>query len=174
MVEGAPLETGCALTRTVGSNPTPTAILQIKFFVLSFVWFLILKTLYDKEVFLMDISVKEERKDVFVIDFNSWYELDFQNTVYLIEKLRNLMKKGCFKMVLDMEKIFFISVYTVGIFVALARDLREIGGDIVFINLNDGVRETFSVTRIDSILYIFNNREEAVELFSENLEREVE
>ncbi len=90
-------------------------------------------------------------------------ELDFENTVWLRGEFHDLIKKDRFRMILDLSNVEIISSYTVGVFVAFARDLREKGGDLMFLNLQPRVLHTFEATRINHILDIFDNREEAIE-----------
>lgn len=92
-------------------------------------------------------------------------ELDFENTVWLRGELHGLLKEGRVKVLLDMDKVDLISSYTVGVFVAFARDLRERAGDIKFVHLQRRVRDTFATTRIDHILDLFKDRETAVSAF---------
>ena len=92
-------------------------------------------------------------------------ELDFENTVWLRGEFHDLIKKDRIRMILDLSNVEIISSYTVGVFVAFARDLREKGGDLVFLNLQPRVLRTFEATRINHILDIFDDREKALESF---------
>jgi anti-anti-sigma factor len=92
-------------------------------------------------------------------------ELDFENTVWLRGELHSLLKEGRVKILLDMNNVDLISSYTVGVFVAFARDLRERGGDVKFVHLQRRVRDTFATTRIDHILDLFDSRETALPAF---------
>ncbi|MFH1739972.1 MAG: STAS domain-containing protein [bacterium] len=93
-------------------------------------------------------------------------ELDFENTVWLRGELHSLLKEGRVKILLDMDSVDLISSYTVGVFVAFARDLRERDGDIKFLRLQRRVRDTFAATRIDHILDLFDDRESALSGFN--------
>ena len=106
---------------------------------------------------------REDRDDVSILTLSG--ELDFENTVWLRGELHSLLKEGRVKILLDMGDVDLISSYTVGVFVAFARDLRERDGDIKFLNLQRRVRDTFSATRIDHILDLFDDRDEAVAAF---------
>ena len=106
---------------------------------------------------------REDLGDVSILTLSG--ELDFENTVWLRGELHGLLKEGRVKILLDMNSVDLISSYTVGVFVAFARDLRERGGDIKFLHLQRRVRDTFAATRIDHILDLFDNREAAVSAF---------
>lgn len=106
---------------------------------------------------------REDHGDVTVLILSG--ELDFENTVWLRGELHGLLKENRLKLVLDMKQVDLISSYTVGVFVAFARDLRERHGDLKFVNIQRRVRDTFAATRIDHILDLFDDREAAIKAF---------
>ncbi|MDX9752987.1 MAG: STAS domain-containing protein [bacterium] len=93
-------------------------------------------------------------------------ELDFENTVWLRGELHDLLKQERFKIVLDMAGVEMISSYTVGVFVAFSRDLRDNKGDLKFIHLQKRVEQTFEATRINHILDVFHDEQEALDAFA--------
>ncbi|HOE12749.1 MAG TPA: STAS domain-containing protein [bacterium] len=109
---------------------------------------------------------REDVGDVSILKLSG--ELDFENTVWLRGELHGLLKEGRVRILLNMKEVDLISSYTVGVFVAFARDLRERGGDIKFLHLLRRVRDTFAATRIDHILDIFEDRSEAIAAFSKS------
>jgi anti-anti-sigma factor len=106
---------------------------------------------------------KEDVGDVTVLRIHG--ELDFENTVWLRGELQDLLKKQRLKILLDLKDVDLISSYTVGVFVAFARDLREMDGDLKFLHLQNRVRQTFEATRIHQILESYNDEEVAVQSF---------
>lgn len=111
---------------------------------------------------------REDRNGIVILHIDG--ELDFENTVWLRSELHELFKNGQYKIILDLAKVELISSYTVGVFVAFARDLREREGDLKFVHLQRRVMQTFQATRINHILQVFENTDEAVEAFSEPVE----
>ncbi len=107
---------------------------------------------------------KDKRDGVVILRLDG--ELDFENTVWLRGQLHELLKNNSLKIILDLSKVELISSYTVGVFVAFARDLRDRDGDLKFINLQHRVKQTFKATRIDHILDIFDAEEQAVASFN--------
>lgn len=107
---------------------------------------------------------REDRGDVTVLTLSG--ELDFENTVWLRGELHGLLKENRVCLILDMRDVDLISSYTVGVFVAFARDLRERKGDLKFVRVQRRVRDTFAATRIDHILDLFEEREEALAAFN--------
>lgn len=106
---------------------------------------------------------REDQGDVTILKIDG--ELDFENTVWLRGELHDLLKQERNKIILDMSKVDIISSYTVGVFVAFSRDLRDRGGDLRFLNLQRRVRQTFDATRINQILEVYDNKEIAVKDF---------
>ncbi|RJP21617.1 MAG: anti-sigma factor antagonist [Candidatus Omnitrophota bacterium] len=92
-------------------------------------------------------------------------ELDFENTVWLRGELHDLLKHNRVRVLLDMADVDIISSYTVGVFVAFARDLRDHGGDLKFLNLQKRVKQTFEATRIDHILQVFDAEADALKSY---------
>lgn len=106
---------------------------------------------------------REDRGEVTLLTLSG--ELDFENTVWLRGELHALLKENRLRLILDMLGVDLISSYTVGVFVAFARDLRERDGDLKFLNVQNRVKDTFAATRIDHILDIFDDREESIAAF---------
>lgn len=92
-------------------------------------------------------------------------ELNFENTVWLRGELHDLLKLNRVQIVLDLSDVDMISSYTVGVFVAFSRDLRDRGGDLKFIHLQKRVMQTFEATRINQILDVFGDEDEAIRAF---------
>ncbi len=108
---------------------------------------------------------KEDRGDVTILRLQG--ELDFENTVWLRGEFHDLLKQSRKKIILDLAEVTIISSYTVGVFVAFARELRERDGDLKFLHLKGRVQETFRATRIDHILQTFDDEEKAVAAFNQ-------
>ncbi len=106
---------------------------------------------------------RDDRGEVTILRIKG--ELDFENTVWLRGELHDLLKQNRVKIILDLSQVDIISSYTVGVFVAFARDLRERGGDLKFLNLQNRVKQTFEATRINHILQVFDSEEEALQSF---------
>lgn len=106
---------------------------------------------------------REDQGDVTVLRIDG--DLDFENTVWLRGELHDLLKQSRFRIVLNMASVQLISSYTVGVFVAFSRDLRDQGGDLKFLHLQERVRQTFHATRIDTILDILDSKEQVLAAF---------
>lgn len=82
------------------------------------------------------------------------------------EKLKeNLLKQAppsASRMVLDLSGVNFIDSACLGALIAVARRLREQGGDVKIAALNTEVKSIFQITRLDRVFEIFEKKEEAV------------
>ena len=107
---------------------------------------------------------REDLGDVTILKIDG--ELDFENTVWLRGELHDLLKQERNHIILDLAGVDIISSYTVGVFVAFSRDLRDRGGDLKFLSLQRRVRQTFEATRINQILEVYDDKDEAVKAFS--------
>lgn len=107
---------------------------------------------------------REDRGDITILKMQG--ELNFENTVWLRGELHDLLKENRIQLLLDLKGVDFISSYTVGVFVAFSRDLRDRGGDIKFLNLQKRVNMTFEATRINKILDTFDDEEKAIAAFA--------
>ncbi len=106
---------------------------------------------------------REDRDGVTILHVQG--ELDFENTVWLRGEFYDLLKQNRHKVILNLSGVDMISSYTVGVFVAFARELRDRGGDLTFAQLQQRVAQTFQATRIDNILHVYERVEEAVSEF---------
>ncbi len=96
---------------------------------------------------------RDDRDNITILRIKG--DLSFENTVWLrvnsticSNRIESVSYSTCLK-------VNMISSYTVGVFVAIARDLNDRQGDLKFFNLQKRVIQTFQATRIDSILQTF-------------------
>mgnify|MGYP000455392558 CR=1 FL=1 len=83
-----------------------------------------------------------------------------------IEKaVTSLILAKQYRIVIDLEKVEYVSSAGWGIFVGYVRDLRKNGGDIRFSNMRQEVREVFELLDFTNILQCYGTREEAVKAF---------
>ena|SRR3990167_6321807 len=82
------------------------------------------------------------------------------------EKLKeNLLKQtspSASRVVLDLSGVDFIDSACLGALIAVARRLREKGGDVKISGLNAEVKSIFQITRLDRVFEVFEKKEEAV------------
>ena len=73
------------------------------------------------------------------------------------------MKKRDF--IIDFSELVHINSLAMGILRGKLREVREIGGDIKLINLNDHIKTIFEMVGLDEIFGIYASEKEALEKF---------
>ncbi len=75
-----------------------------------------------------------------------------------------LLEDGDLDMVLDMERVGYVTSAGLGHIVSIAAVLRRRGGNLAVCNLSADVRKAFQVTRIDKVVDVQNSLEAALEM----------
>ena len=70
---------------------------------------------------------------------------------------------GIKNIIIDMDKMEFISSTVIGFLVRISSELNRNLGRFVLCNVNkEAVLKTFEITKVDTIIKIFNSRQEAI------------
>ena len=84
-------------------------------------------------------------------------------------KLKELMNRhidmGNIKLILDCENLVHINSLAMGILRGKLQSVKEIGGDIKIIRLNNHIQTIFDMIGLDEIFEIYATEEEAVVSF---------
>ncbi len=110
----------------------------------------------------MDIVVKDtDGIKVIMVDG----ELD-TNAAPLAEKeLNQLMEQGANKILLNGEKMDFISSSGLRVLLATAQKLKDSNGELRICCLNEDVQEVFDISGFSTILMVFKDESEALQGF---------
>lgn len=100
---------------------------------------------------------------VVVIDLSG--TLDVAHQVKFKEALVKEIPPDKPQVVLNFKGVDFIDSSCLGALIAIARTVREKGGDVKLASLNSEVTSVFQITRLDKIFPIFEKTEEAVTSF---------
>lgn len=79
--------------------------------------------------------------------------------------ISKLTEEREFRIIIDMGGTTYISSAGWGIFIGSLCTVRENGGDIVFINMPDAIKDFFSTLKLESKFSFFNTEEEALAYF---------
>jgi anti-sigma B factor antagonist len=119
-------------------------------------------------------EISEERKkptllnvekigDVALVRFTMSRVLDQSNVNQLGEELDELIEKHYMvKMVLNFERIHYMSSAVMGKLVNLKRKIDKEKGDLRLCNIDDNIMEIFKIMRFNKIFNIFETEEKAV------------
>lgn len=109
----------------------------------------------------MDVQVVD-REGVRVVRIEGDIRTD--DARQLASTLEHLVEEGDLDMVLDMERVGYVTSAGLGHIVSIAAVLRRRGGNLAVCNLSPDVRKAFQVTRIDKVVEVQNSLEAALEM----------
>jgi len=116
-----------------------------------------------------NIQIKEigSQSDIRLI--NIWGALDTVVVYHLQEKVDRLIEDGIFKYIINLEKLEHISSAGIGLFSAMALELRKHHGKIIFIHVPEQVLHLFEITRLIEFFTIRKTINEAVTTFEDSI-----
>ncbi len=110
----------------------------------------------------MQISVKTA-KEVKVLAFEG--SLDTQTSPDAQTQLTQLMEGGDKKILVNFEKLHYISSAGLHILLATAKQLKTADGELRICDLNEVVKEVFDISGFSTIFKIFENETDALDSF---------
>ncbi len=110
------------------------------------------------------LTTKLEEKNGIVIVKCVGY-IDSMTSPEIENVLSELILKKKFKIIVDLEKVDYISSAGWGIFVGHVKTARMNKGDIKFIKMKQEVREIFELLDFTNILEYYKDIEEAIKSF---------
>lgn len=110
------------------------------------------------------LTMNERRGEVGIVRFLTSQVLDEMNVQQLGEELRQLVdKQYLVKVVINFERVKFLSSAVLGKLIALHKRLGKEKGRLALCCINTDVRQVFKITRLDKLIPIFKTEEQAVE-----------
>ena len=76
-------------------------------------------------------------------------DLDTKGALVIEELIEQLIEENWMKVILDFEKVSFVSSAGVGVILGLVSTLREKGGEVYFVNLSPKVKSVFGLLNLD-------------------------
>lgn len=110
----------------------------------------------------MQIAVKTAN-DVKVLAFEG--SLDTQTSPDAQTQLTQLIEDGDKKILVNFEKLHYISSAGLRILLAAAKQLKTADGELRICDLNEVVKEVFDISGFSTIFKIFENEPEALDSF---------
>ena len=89
-------------------------------------------------------------------------ELDTLAAPEAKRQLNQLREQGVKKIVLNLEKLEFISSSGLRVLLATAQGLKEAGGELRVCKLNETVQEVFDISGFSTLLLVFDNEAKAM------------
>jgi anti-anti-sigma factor len=88
--------------------------------------------------------------------------IETTNASGLEETLERIINDKCYRIVVDLGSVTYISSAGWGIFISEIKKIRRNGGDIKLAAMVPEVREVFELLEFNSILLPFNNKGDAI------------
>lgn len=95
-------------------------------------------------------------------------ELDALVAPKLKEKISKEMENGTKYFIIDFEELVHINSLAMGILRGKLKLVKDMGGDIKLVKLNDHIREIFEMIGLDEIFEIYNDEQEAIDSYNKN------
>ena len=107
----------------------------------------------------MNITPHEEGS-VKVLQFDG--RLDTNTSPEAQVALDGLIGEGAQKILVDFEKLDYVSSAGLRVLLSTAKQLSRSGGELRLSNLNETVREIFEISGFDTLLSVFGSSQEAL------------
>lgn len=91
--------------------------------------------------------------------------LDTNTSVGAQDHINGLIDDGAAKLVVDFEKVDFVSSAGLRVLLATAKKLGGVGGSLRICGLNEAVNEVFEISGFSTILEVFPTRDDAMQGF---------
>ncbi len=91
--------------------------------------------------------------------------IDTLTATELEQVIDSLLRRGRFKIVMDLAGVDYISSAGWGIFISHIKDVRANEGDIKLANMVPDVYEIFELLEFDKVLHVYTSVDEAVQTF---------
>ena len=91
--------------------------------------------------------------------------LDTNTSVDAQAHINGLIDDGAAKLVVDFEKVDFVSSAGLRVLLATAKKLGGVGGSLRICGLNEAVNEVFEISGFSTILDVFPTRDDAMQGF---------
>lgn len=105
----------------------------------------------------------QRRNGIAIVEVDG--QLIVGNRQELKQKVLDLMDAGTRKVLVDFARTGYIDSSGLGVLVSLAKKLREEGGELRLAALNEDLRTLFELTKLESLFFIADTREHALENF---------
>ncbi|SRR5258708_757426 len=113
--------------------------------------------------FFLETRLAQANTLVTVIDMQG--ELDGQVADFFEQTLLDLFKKGKYKLVLNLEKLTYVSSAGFGVLMSLIKNVRKNRGDIKVTNLRPEVYSLFELLDLPGLFHILKTESEAIRNF---------
>ena len=113
---------------------------------------------------MSDFNITREHKDgVALIRVQGF--LDAHTFEQLEEIIREVYDEGCFKLVVDLAKVDYISSAGAGVFIGAIGTAQENSGNIILMNPTPNVKEVFDLLGLSQLFQFAETIQQALTMF---------
>jgi anti-anti-sigma factor len=105
----------------------------------------------------------DDKKNITQVDI--FGVVDTGTTLILDEKLSALLREQRYRMILNMEKVTYVSSAGWGLFISLLHKTREHHGDIKLASMTNEVKNVFNLLAFSNLIYSYKTIDDAVDAF---------
>jgi anti-anti-sigma factor len=105
----------------------------------------------------------DEKRNITMVDITG--VVDTGTTLILDEKLSALLREQRYKMILNMEKVTYVSSAGWGLFISLLHKTREHHGDIKLASMTNEVKNVFNLLAFSNLIYSYKSVDDAIDAF---------
>ncbi len=107
--------------------------------------------------------VEEQLEDLYVFKLSG--RLDSNTSPNFEEKITHVIEKGSIRVIIDFEKLEYLSSAGLRVLLKVAKMLKPLSGKMVLCSMADYVREVFEISGFDTFLTIVGDLEVAKKEF---------
>jgi anti-sigma B factor antagonist len=93
--------------------------------------------------------------------------MDIAEMQTLSSRLKELTDAGTRSIVMDFGQVRWVNSYGIGAIIASLTTVRRAGGDLRFANVQGATRQYFQITKLETVVKLYESVEEAVASFNE-------
>ena len=107
----------------------------------------------------IDSKFADKQGEIMVVELGG--HIDQSNSDQLQKMFDNIIHSGCFKVIVDFGKLYYMSSAGWGVFIGEIKRFRDNGGDIKLANMNSDIYDVFQMLEFFHILEDFTSVKEA-------------
>jgi anti-sigma B factor antagonist len=96
-----------------------------------------------------------------ILDIHIHGELDANSSIELDEVIKDALKEGKTKIVVNCNHLRYISSAGLGVFISHLDDLNRLGGKFIFYSMSDSVFQVFKILGLVEVMIIADNEAKA-------------
>ena len=110
----------------------------------------------------MEINIRESN-EIKILDLNG--NLDTNTAPDAESQLSKLIDEGSNNILINLDKLEYISSAGLRVFLATAKRIKSVGGKFELCHLNETVQEVFDMSGFSTILNVYKDENEALKEF---------